>query len=89
MSDRVPKLNRNSSMLNSSLNNPISPYPGYHSLTNGADASPLKLFSQAKQAINSIYHEFHLFIDEIYAFLDCKFLIFNFLRMKYKNIILF
>ena len=37
------------------------------------ESSPLKLFSKAKQAINSIYHEFDSFIAEIYTFLDCKF----------------
>jgi len=38
----------------------------------GTEASPLKLFSRAKNAINSIYHEFYSFIDEIYGFLDCN-----------------
>ena len=41
-------------------------------VTKGTEASPLKLFSRAKNAINSIYHEFYSFIDEIYVFLDCK-----------------
>lgn len=80
MSDRMlPKLNRNSSMMPSttasgdyhSIKGDAS---GYHSLNNGAiDSSPLKLFSRAKQSINTIYHEFHKFIEEIYIYLDCNF----------------
>ena len=92
----LPKLNRNTSLMNPS-NNGVSPYMGYHSLSTngqlqfirhiiscedslniiewllGMESSPLKLFSKAKQAINSIYHEFDSFIAEIYTFLDCKF----------------
>ena len=72
MSDRMPnqKLYRNASI------NPTA-VGGYHSLNlveNGQDlASPLKLFSRAKQAINTIYHEFNSFISEIYLFIDCNF----------------
>lgn len=36
------------------------------------DNSPLKLFSRAKNAINTIYQEFYLFIGEVNQFLDCK-----------------
>lgn len=69
MSDRMlPKLNRNQSLNPASV---VSPYMGYHSLSNnGTDASPLKLFSKAKQAINSIYTEFDSFLIEINDFLD-------------------
>ncbi len=49
---------------------------GYFILLNirllGVEASPLKLFSRAKQAINSIYSEFDSFIAEVDAFVDCK-----------------
>jgi hypothetical protein len=67
MSDRMlPKYNRNISMVN-------NPNNGYHSLNETVEASPLKLFSRAKQAINSIYQEFNTFVGEINVFLDCKF----------------
>lgn len=71
MSDRMPKLNRNQSLMNPSANG-VSPYMGYHSLSSNGiiEASPLKLFSKAKQAINSIYNEFDSFIEEVYAFIE-------------------
>lgn len=75
MSERMnqPKLNRNISVAGQmSNNNSNSAGVGYHSLTNGSEASPLKLFSRAKQAINTIYQEFYSFIGEINQFLDCK-----------------
>ncbi|CAF1070033.1 unnamed protein product, partial [Brachionus calyciflorus] len=66
MSDRMPKLNRNASMvLNSS---------GYNSLNvmenSDEDASPLKLFSRARQAMNSVFQEFNYIITEINNFID-------------------
>jgi hypothetical protein len=73
------KLNRNLSFganvvqLNNGSGGGGSYSPGYHSLNNGSEASPLKLFSRAKQAINTIYQEFYSFIGEINQFLDCKF----------------
>ncbi len=74
MSDRMlPKLNRVQSLATNATGNGVSPYMGYHSLApTGSEASPLKLFSRAKQAINSIYSEFDSFIGEIYSFMECK-----------------
>jgi hypothetical protein len=69
MSGRMPKLNRNISFqINSS---------GSSSLTPGdpTDSSPLKLFTRAKNAINSIYLDFYTFIEETYTFIDSKLLI--------------
>ena len=68
MSDRMlPKLNRNASMMPTtnttggyySIKNDNN---GYHSLNGVLDSSPLKLFSRAKQSINTIYHEFYVFL---------------------------
>lgn len=78
MSDRMlPKLNRNSSMM--STTNTSGGYYSiknenneYHSLNGVLDSSPLKLFSRAKQSINTIYHEFYVFIGELYTYLDCR-----------------
>ncbi|RNA04019.1 transmembrane GTPase Marf isoform X1, partial [Brachionus plicatilis] len=69
MSDRMPsaKLLRNSSMAPLASN-------GLHSLnlSNESDdaSSPLKLFKQAKQSMNSIYQDFNSIISEINAFFD-------------------
>lgn len=61
----LPKFNRNQSVMNNNTS------MGYHSLANnGVETSPLKLFSKAKQAINSIYNEFDSFLGEIYSFVD-------------------
>ena len=66
-------------MHNSKLNRNLSVHPsnaaGYSSLAeNGEDSeSPLKLFSRAKQAMNTIYQEFNSIISEINTFIDCKF----------------
>ena len=76
----LPKMNRNIS-----LQNPMpvgaQSHSNYNSLmTNGiSEVSPLKLFSRAKGAINSIYQQSYLFIGEVNEFLDCKPLILNLL----------
>lgn len=68
------KLLRNSSMapLNST---------GLHSLNfenHSNDASsPLKLFKQAKQSMNSVYQDFNFIIYEIKTFLECKYIFVN------------
>jgi mitofusin 2 len=69
MSDRMlPKMQRNISLANPIPNGMTG---GYHSLNNGLiDNSPLKLFSRAKNSINTIYKEFFDFLKEVYQFLD-------------------
>ncbi|CAF0909630.1 unnamed protein product, partial [Brachionus calyciflorus] len=65
MSDRMlnPKLNRNLSM-----------HPSHGSSMNHENqddsASPLRLFSRARQSMNLIYTEFNSIINEINSFLD-------------------
>lgn len=80
MSDRMlPKLNRNTSMVNNTSGGMAGGGPasgGFNSLEHNAmDGSPLKLFSRAKQAINSIYQQFYGFIGEVNVFLDCNLII--------------
>lgn len=70
MSGRMPKLNRNISFqVNSNGNNSLNP-------GDSIDTSPLKLFTRAKNAINSIYMDFYTFIEEAYTFIDGKSYIF-------------